>query len=135
MLDLASTQEATMEKVITKLLIFFLVFIPVAGSQSASGAEIKNGTSCSKANSVVKIGKKSYRCAKNPYVKPKKLTWTLTTCLTSYRLWKDAKSEYENWEDLAKLAGPEGQKTLDELQASIKSLEDSMINEACKSKR
>ena len=96
------------------------------------GASIKNGVNCSKANALIKVGKKSYRCAKNPYVKPERRTWTLTTCLTAYRLWQDAKSEYENWESLAKLAGAEGEKTLDDLQASIKSLEETMINQACK---
>ena len=99
---------------------------------TSSAATIKNGVNCTKANATVKVGKKTYRCAKNPYVKPERRTWTLTTCLTAQRFLREAKSEYANWESLAKLAGPDGQKTLDDLQASITSLEDTMKNEACK---
>ena len=53
-------------------------------------------------------------------------------CLTAYAMWKDAKIQYADWVDLAKLAGTEGVKTMDELQKSISSLEVSMENYACK---
>ena len=98
----------------------------------SQAATVKNGVNCSKANATTKVGTKTYRCAKNPYVKPTRLTWTLANCLTAYRLWKEAKSEYSNWESLAKLAGAEGQKTLDDLQASINSLEATMKDRACR---
>jgi hypothetical protein len=91
----------------------------------ASALTIKNGVNCSKVGATTKVGSKTYRCAKNPYVKPSQNTWTLRGCLTALAMWKDAK-------DLAKLAGAEGQKTMDELQASITSLEDTMKNVACK---
>ena len=117
----------------TGLLISVMVVSAIGFfAPSSNAANIKNGVNCTKANATVKVGKKTYRCAKNPYVKPERRTWTLATCLTAQRLWKDAKSEYANWESLAKLAGPDGQKTLDELMASINSLEDTMKNQACK---
>ena len=98
----------------------------------ASAASVKNGVNCSKAGVTTKVGAKIYRCAKNPYVKPTQNTWTLRGCLTAQAMWKDAKEQYADWVDLAKLAGAEGQKTMDELQASITSLEDTMKTVACK---
>ncbi len=98
----------------------------------AHAATIKNGVNCSKAGATTKVGSKTYRCAKNPYVKPTRNTWTLRGCLTAYAMWKDAKEQYADWIDLAKLAGAEGQKTMDELQASITDLEATMKDVACK---
>jgi hypothetical protein len=45
---------------------------------------------------------------------------------------KDARSQYDDWKDLAKIAGPDGEKTLQELQTSITELENTMKNEVCK---
>ena len=98
----------------------------------ASGSSIKNGVSCKIVNTTIKVGAKIYRCGKNPYLKPTKLTWTLRGCFTANSLLKDARSQYEDWKDLAKLAGPEGEKTLAELQLSIAELEETMKNEVCK---
>ena len=98
----------------------------------ASAASVKNGVNCAKAGASAKVGSKTYRCAKNPYVKPERNTWTLRGCLTAYAMWKDAKEQYADWVDLAKIAGPDGQKTMDELQASIIDLEETMRNVACK---
>ena len=98
----------------------------------ANSVTIKNGVNCSKAGATTKVGSKTYRCAKNPYVKPTRTTWTLRGCLTAYAMWKDAKEQYADWIDLAKLAGAEGQKTMDELQASITDLEATMKDVACK---
>jgi hypothetical protein len=98
----------------------------------ASAASIKNGVGCSKIGANAKVGSKLYRCAKNPYVKPTQNTWTLRGCLTALAMWNDAKEQYADWVDLAKLAGADGQKTIDELQASITSLEETMKNVACK---
>ena len=97
-----------------------------------ANAAISNGTACAKAGSSTKVGSKTYKCAKNPYVTPTKNTWTLSGCLTAYALWKDSKQQYADWQDLAKLAGPDGQKSLDDLQASITSLETTMRTQACK---
>lgn len=98
----------------------------------ASAASVKNGVNCAKAGASAKVGSKTYRCAKNPYVKPERNTWTLRGCLTAYAMWKDAKEQYADWVDLAKIAGPDGQKTMDELQASITDLEETMKDVACK---
>ena len=118
-----------------KPLLIFLVgtfyFLCIV-SIPANSATIKNGVLCTKANATSKVGGKTYKCAKNPYVTPTKRTWTLTGCLTAYSLWKNAKEEYDNWKDLAKLAGPEGEKTIQDLQDSITSLENTMKNVACK---
>ena len=99
---------------------------------AAQAATIKNGVNCTKANATTKVGSKVYRCGKNPYVKPTQLTWTLRGCFTANTLLKDARSQYEDWKDLAKLAGADGEKTLNELQASITELENTMKDEVCK---
>ena len=101
-------------------------------SAPAQAVTIKNGVACSKANATTKVGAKTYKCAKNPYVTPSKRTWTLSGCLTAYALWKDSKQQYEDFKDIAKLAGAEGEKTMNELLASIASLEETMKNQACK---
>lgn len=98
----------------------------------SQAATVKNGVACTKANATTKVGSKIYRCGKNPYVKPTQLTWTLRGCFTANALLKDARSQYEDWKDLAKLAGAEGEKTLQDLQTSITELETMMQNEVCK---
>ena len=98
----------------------------------AQAVTVKNGVACSKANATTKVGTKVYRCAKNPYVTPSKRTWTLKGCLDAYALYKNAQEEYDSWKDLAKLAGPEGEKTMQDLQDSIASLEKTMKTVACK---
>jgi hypothetical protein len=113
---------------VTLLVLIFSALMPNA----SNAATIKNGVNCPKAGANAKVGSKSYRCAKNPYVKPTQNTWTLRGCLTAYALWKSSKEEYADWADLAKLAGAEGQKTMDELQASIADLETTMKDVACK---
>ena len=104
----------------------FMVTVP------AQAATVKNGVKCAKAGITTKVGTKVYRCGKNPYVKPASLTWTLRGCFTANALLKDARSQYEDWKDLAKLAGAEGEKTLQDLQTSITELETMMQNEVCK---
>ncbi len=98
----------------------------------AQAATIKNGVKCTKAGATTKVGTKVYRCGKNPYFKPASLTWTLRGCFTANALLKEARSQYEDWKDLAKLAGAEGEKTLQDLQTSITELETMMKNEVCK---
>ncbi len=98
----------------------------------AQAATVKNGVKCTKAGATTKVGTKVYRCGKNPYFKPASLTWTLRGCFTANALLKDARSQYEDWKDLAKLAGAEGEKTLQDLQTSITELETMMQNEVCK---
>lgn len=118
-----------------KILVHTLPFLIAINSffiDSSIGLEVKNGVNCTKSGATMKVGSKTYRCAKNPYVKSSRLTWTLRGCLTAYAMWKDAKEQYADWIDLAKLAGPDGQKTMDELQASITDLEATMKDVACK---
>ena len=111
----------------------FVITLPITFSISpVNAASIKNGVACSRANATTKVGTKTYKCTKNPYVTPTKRTWTLKGCLDAYALWKNAKEEYDNWKDLAKIAGPEGEKTLNELQQSITGLETTMKTVACK---
>ena len=109
------------------VLVFNFILVP-----SGNAVTIKNGVVCTKANATAKIGTKIYKCAKNPYVTPTKRTWTLSGCLTAYALWKDSKQQYEDFKDIAKLAGAEGEKTMKELLDSIASLETTMKTVACK---
>jgi len=111
---------------ITLIIGFSLVVAPV------NAVTIKNGVKCTKANASTKVGSKVYRCGKNPYFKPTSLTWTLRGCFTANALLKEARQQYEDWKDLAKLAGAEGEKTMNDLQASITELENTMKNEVCK---
>jgi len=99
---------------------------------SAYGSSIKNGVNCTKASATAKVGAKVYVCSKNPYVKSNRLTWVLSSCIKANSLLKQSREEYENWEWLVKLAGPDGEKTLADLKASITSLEDSMKTRACR---
>ncbi|MBM3721295.1 MAG: hypothetical protein FJW47_05300 [Actinobacteria bacterium] len=99
---------------------------------TAQASTIKNGVQCTKVNATKKVGAMVYRCGKNPYVAPTRLTWTLRDCFTANALLKSAKSQYEGFKDIAKLAGADGEKTINELQASITGLENMMKNEACK---
>ena len=114
------------------LSIISFAFLGGALLSTPSSAAISNGVSCPKANATAKVGSKVYKCAKNPYVKPTSRTWTLSGCLTAYSLWKDAKQQYEDFKDLAKIAGPDGEKTLADLGKSIADLETTMQTQACK---
>ena len=120
-----------MRKIMSLIAVSALLGFGISAAP-ANAVTIKNGVNCSKAGATTKVGTKTYRCAKNPYVKPTRTTWTLRGCLTAYAMWKDAKEQYADWIDLAKLAGAEGQKTMDELQTSITELEATMKDIACK---
>ena len=113
------------------ILISFLFLVGIQ-IESSQGSTIRNGISCNKVGNVTKFGGNTYRCGKNPYFKPTKLTWTLRGCFTAYALWQSSKKQYEDFKDIAKLAGAEGEKTMNDLLASIASLEETMKNEACK---
>ena len=115
-----------------KTLVFLFLISSFLFPTTSNSATIKNGVKCTKAGVNSKVGTKVYRCGKNPYFKPASLTWTLKSCFTANALLKEARSQYEDWKDLAKLAGAEGEKTLNELQASITDLENTMKNEVCK---
>ena len=118
-----------MKRIFFGLVIFLGLF---TGMNFAQSATIKNGVICTKVNSTSKVGNKVYKCGTNPYFKSSKLTWTLRSCFTANALLKDARSQYDDWKDLAKLAGADGEKTLQELQTSITELENTMRTEVCK---
>jgi hypothetical protein len=120
------------KKYIDSMVAVTILLFGIFNSSPANSVSIKNGVNCSKPGSIITVGSKNYRCAKNPFVKPSRNTWTLKGCLTAYAMWKDAKEQYEDWVDIAKLAGDEGQKTMAELQESITGLEDTMKKIACK---
>lgn len=120
-----------MKENVVKLVILTLILtvfvIPISKAST-----VKNGVNCTKAAATIKVGSKLYRCSKNPFVKPNRNTWTLQKCLTAVSMWKDAKQQYEDWADLAKLAGADGENTMKELLASIAELESTMKEVACK---
>ena len=112
--------------VLLVLVISIYTFSPV------SAANIKTGVSCTKMNLKAKVGSKNYRCANNPYLKPESLTWTLRECLRAQTLLNSSKKQYEDWKGIAASAGPDGEKLMKDLLASIAGLEDTMKNELCK---
>ena len=113
------------------LLSIVLAYWPSFNSLAVS-ASISNGTNCGKVNSVTKVKGKTYRCSYNPFLKPSRLTWTRIECIQANRLLKSSRAQYEDWKELAKLAGPEGEKTLLDLQSSILELENTMKMDICK---
>jgi hypothetical protein len=119
-----------MKKIVNSSIIVLLSGFIFIGP--AQGATIKNGVNCSKPNATLKVGSKTYRCAVNPFVKPERRTWTLSTCLAMNRLWKESKQDLEDFKLILKSPDTQTQATLNELQETITSLESSMRNEACK---
>jgi hypothetical protein len=113
-------------------IIIIATLLSVTSLIPVQAVTVKNGVSCSKSGANSKVGSKSYRCGKNPYFKPTQLTWTLRGCFTAYALWQSSKKQYEDFKDIAKLAGTDGEKVMNDLLTSIASLEDTMKNEACK---
>ena len=116
----------------SKVTVLMLTIILGFFANPSNALTIKNGVKCTKAGTTTKVGTKVYRCGNNPYFKPASLTWTLRGCLTANALLKDARQQYEDWKDLAKIAGADGEKTMNELQTSINELESTMKNEVCK---
>lgn len=114
------------------MILIISIFLPLSALPLANSATIKTGVKCSKLNSKTTVGSKNYRCAKNPFFKPKTLTWTLRECLTARSLLSSSKQQYEEWKDLASIAGPEGEKVINELLVSITNLETTMKDDLCK---
>ena len=98
---------------------------------TAEATTIKNGVACKKSGQKSKSGKKNYVCGKNPYVTPKKLTWTLTDCPEAYALYLEAKDQYGIFKDILSIS-PEGIAELGNLQKSMDSLDTLMKTEVCK---
>ena len=98
---------------------------------AAEAAKIKNGVACKKSGQKTKTGNKNYVCGKNPYVKPTKLTWMLTSCPQAYDLYVEAKDQYGIFKDILS-ASPEGIAELENLQKSMDSLDTLMKTQVCK---
>ena len=111
---------------------FGLVLAITSFATTSSAATVKNGVTCKKSGLKTKSGGKSYVCAKNPYVTPTKLTWTLTQCPQTYELYADSKDQYEIFEGILASAGPEGKVQGDALLKGISDLEVLMKTKVCK---
>ena len=109
-----------------------LMFSTTPFISSAEAATIKNGVSCKKSGLKAKSGVKRYVCGKNPYVKPTRLTWMLTSCPEAYDLYTEAKDQYGIFKDVLSVA-PEGLAELANLQKSMDSLDALMRTKVCKS--
>jgi len=48
-----------------------------------AATKVSNGVACTKSGSTTKVGKVTYKCAKNPLVSSTKLTWLTLDCLTT----------------------------------------------------
>jgi hypothetical protein len=95
-----------------------------------TNAVIKNGVKCSVSGNTIKSGSTTYRCAKNPYVLPKQLTWTNSKCLSGVRLIKRAKADYDTWKVFG--TSDDIEKLLSELSISIRELEITAEKKLCK---
>ena len=111
---------------------FGLFLATTSFATTSSAATVKNGVTCKKSGLKTKSGGKSYVCAKNPYVTPTKLTWTLTQCPQTYELYADSKDQYEIFEGILASAGPEGKAQADALLKGISDLEVLMKTQVCK---
>ena len=98
---------------------------------AAEAAKIKNGVACKKSGQKTKTGKKNYVCGKNPYVKPTKLTWMLTSCPQANELYIEAKDQYGIFKDILS-SSPEGLTEIANLQKSMDSLDVLMKTQVCK---
>jgi hypothetical protein len=70
-----------------KIASFSVALIVAGGVMVAAPAEaatkISNGVPCSKSGATTKTSLGKYKCAKNPLVSSKKLTWLSTDCVTA----------------------------------------------------
>jgi hypothetical protein len=113
----------------TILALVVSLYTPISPANSSN---VKNGVNCSKENSKVAVAKKAYVCAKNPIVKPNRLTWTRVDCLDDFAVLSEAKDEYENWKDTLAIAGPDGEKTLKDMKSLITQLESTIRSKTCR---
>ena len=111
---------------------------------TSNAATVKNGVACKKAGLKTKAGSKKYVCAKNPYVKPTKLTWMLSTCKQAGSLLAQAREAeemmlmqatifgYKSLTELGTALGGQEQKDIDDLIKTITDGEAAMKNTLCK---
>ena len=111
---------------------------------TSNAATVKNGVACKKAGLKTKAGSKKYVCAKNPYVKPTKLTWMLSTCKQAGSLLAQAREAeemmlsqatifgYKTLTELGTALGGQEQKDIDDLIKTITDGEAAMKKTLCK---
>jgi hypothetical protein len=78
------------------------LFLAASVITPASAATIKTGSACKKAGQVMKVGKKTYVCGKNPIVTPTKRTWMLKACSDISRSYAAVRPTYNEMLELAK---------------------------------
>jgi hypothetical protein len=110
---------------------FGLLLATTSFTTSVNAATVKNGVTCKKSGQKTKSGSKTYYCDKNPYVTPKKLTWTLASCLDANDLYIEAKDQYGAFKDILS-SSPDGLAELANLQKSTDSLVVLMKTKVCK---
>jgi hypothetical protein len=68
---------------IASLSVALIVAGGVMVAVPAQAAPVTNGVACTKSGSTTKVGKVTYKCAKNPLMSSTKLTWLTLDCLTN----------------------------------------------------
>lgn len=80
-----------------KVLVVLGAVVLVAASTTAvpasAATKISNGVSCKKAGATTKVGKSSYKCAKNLLVTNSKLIWLSLDCVTTTNTYLKAKAD------------------------------------------
>jgi chromosome segregation ATPase len=118
MIRLLTTEVFMFRKVIatsTASLLIALAF----GAAPASAATVKNGTPCSKAGATTRAGGETFRCVKYALQKNAKLTWRSNDCTKTIAAYQKTNASVIG-------ARAETAKTVAEIDAAIKSLEESI---------
>ncbi|CAB4657970.1 unannotated protein [freshwater metagenome] len=89
------------------------------GAAPASAATVKNGTPCSKAGATTRAGGETFRCVKYALQKNAKLTWRSNDCTKTIAAYQKTNASVIG-------ARAETAKTVAEIDAAIKSLEESI---------
>lgn len=89
------------------------------GAAPASAATVKNGTPCSKAGATTRAGGETFRCVKYALQKNAKLTWRSNDCTKTIAAYQKTNASVAG-------ARAETAKTVAEIDAAIKSLEESI---------
>lgn len=118
MIEPLTTEVFMFRKVIatsTASLLIALAF----GAAPASAATVKNGTPCSKAGATTRAGGETFRCVKYALQKNAKLTWRSNDCTKTIAAYQKTNASVIG-------ARAETAKTVAEIDAAIKSLEESI---------
>ena len=82
-MSLITTKGSYMLRKIASLSVALIVAGGVMVAVPAQAAPVTNGVACTKSGSTTKVGKVTYKCAKNPLMSSTKLTWLTLDCLTN----------------------------------------------------